>query len=422
LKAIRDNESILEAALKKDLNKQPMESYMSEIGLILEECRFHLKNLKKWVKTKHVPTPLAQMYAKSYIVPEPYGVTLIMSPWNYPLSLCLIPLIGAISAGNCAVIKPASYAPAASHAIAQIITKTFSPEYIAVVEGGRKENAYLLEQKFDYIFFTGSPSVGKIVMEHAAQHLTPITLELGGKSPVIVDETADIKLSARRIAFGKILNSGQTCVAPDYLFIHEKIKERFINEFENILKEFTPDGDISALPTIINDNHFQRLKGLMLSGFARVGGKIDAERRIIEPTLLTDVSFDSDIMREEIFGPILPLIPYQDIHECINYIRNHDRPLALYLFTKNKALEQLIMNTCSFGGACVNDTVTHVSSSHLGFGGVGSSGMGSYHGKESFNTFTHYRSVLNRPLWSELPIRYHPYSEKKFKILKMLMK
>lgn len=421
-RAIINNEAFIEAAMKLDLNKTPFETYMTETGLVLEEIRYHMKHLPKWIKNKRVKTPLVQFHAKSFVAPEPYGVTLIMSPWNYPLQLCLVPLIGAISGGNCVVIKPSAYAPETSKVVKKIISETFPSEYIAVVEGGREQNHTLLEETFDYIFFTGSVEVGKVVMAAASKNLTPVTLELGGKSPVIVDETANIKLAAKRIAFGKVLNAGQTCVEPDYLFIHKSVRDKFIQEFTKALNEFFPDGDLSEMPTIINDKHFQRITQLIKGEKAIIGGGFDESRRFIEPTVLVDIKPDSPIMQEEIFGPILPLMTYTDLNDCIRFIRGNPKPLAFYLFTSSKAVEQKILNSCSFGGGCINDTIIHIANSRMGFGGVGYSGMGSYHGKLSFDTFSHYRSIVKKYTWIDLPVRYHPYKDSNFRLLRKLMK
>lgn len=421
-RALRNHEGLLNEAMKKDMNKCPSEVYMTEIGMVLEELRFHIRHLSKWMGNKRVPTPVAQFPAKSFISPEPYGVALIMSPWNYPIQLCLEPLIGAISAGCTAVVKPSAYAAATSHAIAKIIGMIYPAEYIAVVEGGREQNTKLLGERFDYIFFTGSPAVGRLVMESAAKYLTPMTLELGGKSPVIVDKTANLKIAARRIAFGKVLNAGQTCVEPDYLFIHRDKKDDFIKAYQSALKEFFPDGTMSDMNTIINEKHFDRVSGLLQSGKIVLGGKTNRERRFVEPTLLDEVSLDSPIMQEEIFGPILPMISFTDIQECIDYIVNHPKPLALYLFTNDASIEKQVLNQCSFGGGCINDTIIHLATSHMGFGGVGESGMGSYHGKGSFDTFTHYRSIVRKATWLDIPIRYRPYSKRKDKLLRIFMK
>ncbi len=420
--AVRNHEVLFNEAMKKDMNKCPSEVYMTETGMVLEELSFHIRHLSGWMRDKRVPTPIAQFPARSFISPEPYGVALIMSPWNYPIQLCLEPLIGAISAGCTAVVKPSAYAPATSHAIAQALRSVYPEEYIAVVEGGREQNTALLEEKFDYIFFTGSSAVGRLVMESAARHLTPITLELGGKSPVIVDKTADIKVAARRIAFGKVLNAGQTCVEPDYLFIHEDVKDEFIKWYRSALQEFFPDGTMTDMNTIINEKHFERVSGLLKSGKIVLGGKTDRERRFVEPALLDEVSLDSPIMQEEIFGPILPMIPYIDICECTDYIVKHPKPLALYLFTEDSSVEKHVLNKCSFGGGCINDTIIHIANSNMGFGGIGNSGMGSYHGKKSFDTFTHYRSIVKKASWLDLPIRYRPYSKTKDKMLRFFLK
>lgn len=420
--AVREQEPLLSAALRQDMNKSPTEVYMTETGIVLEEIRFHRKHLAGWMREKTVPTPLAQFPARSFVSPEPHGVALIMSPWNYPVQLCLEPLVGAISAGCTAVVKPSAYTPATSAALAKLLGETFPREYIAVVEGGRAENAGLLEQRFDYIFFTGSPEVGRLVMERAARHLTPVTLELGGKSPVIVDETADLAVAARRIAFGKVLNAGQTCVAPDYLLIHESVKADFIKAFAAALGEFFPGGDMSDLNVIVNEKHFRRVSALLESGRAVVGGGSDPARRFIEPTLLDEVSPDSPVMQEEIFGPILPMMTYNELQECIDYIAGHPRPLALYLFTRDRAVERRVLDGCSFGGGCIGDTIIHLATPHMGFGGVGASGMGSYHGKLSFDTFTHSRSIVKKAAWLDLPIRYRPYSPARDKLLHRFLK
>lgn len=420
--ALQSNEALLFDALKQDLNKAPMESYMCENGIVLEEIRFHQKHLDGWMKNRRVPTPLAQFHAKSFQSPEPYGLALILSPWNYPIQLCLCPLVGAISGGNCAVVKPSAYAPATSAALAKILGETFPPEYIAVVEGGRAQNSALLEEKFDYIFFTGSVAVGKVVMEAAAKHLTPVTLELGGKSPVIVDETANISLAARRIAFGKVLNAGQTCVEPDYLFLHRSVKDAFVSAFRKALEEFFPGGDYANMPTIISEKHYHRVKGLMEGQKILLGGQTDDARRFIAPTLLDETDPESPIMQEEIFGPVLPMLTYEDLDEVISFVRRWPKPLAFYLFTENRAVEEKVLGSCAFGGGCINDTIIHLATSNMPFGGVGDSGMGSYHGKQSFDTFTHYRSIVKKSTWLDLPMRYHPYTGKKLKMIRKFMK
>ena len=421
-KAIIENDELISAALKADLNKQPFESYMCETGLLLEEINFHIKRLKKWSKTRRVKSGIGQLPGKSYVCPEPYGVVLIMAPWNYPVQLCLLPLVGAISAGNCAVVKPSAYAPESSRVISKLIESAFPTGFVTAVEGGRDANKALLDEPFDYIFFTGSVAVGKTVMEAAAKRLTPVTLELGGKSPIIVDETANLPLAARRIAFGKVLNAGQTCVAPDYLMIEKSVEAPFIEEYKKALASFFPEGDMSGMVRIINDKHFERVCNILdNSGSIAIGGARDAETRFIEPAVLTGVPVDSPAMQQEIFGPVLPVLPYEKLDDCIDFIRSRPKPLALYIFSENKMNQEKVLNSCSFGGGCINDTVIHLASSHMSFGGVGESGMGSYHGKKSFDTFTHYRSVLKQGKL-DVKLRYFPYKSGKEKIIRMILK
>ena len=421
-KAIIENDELISAALKADLNKQPFESYMCETGLLLEEINFHIKRLKKWSKTRRVKSGIGQLPGRSYVCPEPYGVVLIMAPWNYPVQLCLMPLVGAISAGNCAVVKPSAYAPESSRVISKLIESAFPTGFVTAVEGGREANKALLDEPFDYIFFTGSVAVGKTVMEAAAKRLTPVTLELGGKSPIIVDETANLPLAARRIAFGKVLNAGQTCVAPDYLMIEKSVEAPFIEEYKKALADFFPDGDMSGMVRIINDKHFERVCNILdNSGNIVIGGARDAETRFIEPAVLTGVPIDSPAMQQEIFGPVLPVLPYEKLDDCIDFIRSRPKPLALYIFSENKMNQEKVLNSCSFGGGCINDTVIHLASSHMSFGGVGESGMGSYHGRKSFDTFTHYRSVLKQGKL-DVKLRYFPYKSGKEKITRMILK
>lgn len=426
--AIKKHETDLANALYADLRKSNLESYMSETGMVLDELGYVLKNAKKWTKTKGVKTPLAQFLSKSFVVPEPYGVVLIMAPWNYPVQLCFEPLIGAIAAGNTAIVKPSAYSPRVSSCVASLIQEIFDPQYVAVVEGGREQNTRLLEQKFDYIFFTGSSAVGKIVMEKASKNLTPVSLELGGKSPVIVDHTADLKVAAKRLAFGKYLNAGQTCVAPDYLLIDSSVKESFLMEFKKAVEEFFPNADFKDSPVIVNEKHFNRLMCLINSTVAQgaqifLGGIGDLGNCFIEPTVLTDVNYGSPIMQEEIFGPILPVLEFNgEIDEVLDVLRHCPKPLALYLFSNDKALQKKVLSSVSFGGGCINDTIIHLATPYMGFGGVGESGMGSYHGKNSFDTFTHYKSIVKKSNLLDLPMRYHPYSESKLNIIKKFMK
>jgi len=346
-----------------------------------------------------------------------------MSPWNYPVNLTLTPLAGAIAAGNCAVLKPSNYSPETSKVIADLIAETFDPHFVTVVTGGREENTGLLDQPFDYIFFTGGTAVGKLVMEAAARHLTPVTLELGGKSPCIIDETADIKAAARRILFGKILNGGQTCVAPDYVLIHQQVKESFIEHCKTVLKEFLPTEAYTScnMTRIVNDKHFERLSRLMEGETVAIGGESDTRGRFIPLTVLDNIGFESPVMQEEIFGPILPLITFTDLQWAIDQIRARPKPLALYLFTRKSDVERKIISELSFGGGCINDTIVHLATPFMPFGGVGASGMGSYHGKQSFFTFSHEKSVMKKSLRMDVPIRYHPYSEKKLNLIKKCM-
>jgi aldehyde dehydrogenase (NAD+) len=409
-------------ALHLDLHKAEMESFMTEIGIVYQEINYFLKHTKKLATPKKVRTPIALIHASSRRVPEPYGVVLIMSPWNYPFQLAMAPLVGAIASGNTVILKPASYTPHVSEVIHQIINRTFDPAYISVVQGGREANSALLEQRFDYIFFTGSTSVGKVVMSKAAEHLTPVTLELGGKSPCIVYETSHILLAAKRIAFGKYLNAGQTCIAPDYCLIQEELVEPFINAIQEAIHEFFGPNplDHPHLPNIVNNFHVSRLMTLLSSEAKVIGGQSKDGR--IEPTVLYPVNKDAPIMQEEIFGPILPLIPVKSVEEIISTIESHDKPLAFYIFTDNVTLQKMFVNRLSFGGATINDTIMHIASTDLGFGGVGASGMGQYHGVYSFQTFSHYKSVLKRYMWLDLPMRYHPYTKGKLGLLRKFMK
>lgn len=414
----------IDAALQTDLKKSSSESYMCEVGMVLSELSYMLRHLRGFAKEKRVRTPLAQFHSRSFTSPEPYGVVLIMSPWNYPFMLSVEPLIGAIAAGNCAVVKPSAYAPATAAVVEMIIKECFAPHFISVVQGGRAENEALLEQRFDFIFFTGSVSVGKLVMEKASRHLTPVCLELGGKSPCIVDRTANLKIAARRIVFGKYLNLGQTCVAPDYLFVQDEVKEALLKEIEKcIRKQF--GADPLANPNygkMINEKHFNRVCGLMQKETIRCGGRISCDNLQIEPTVLDNITPSSPIMQEEIFGPVLPVMTFHDISEVISFVTRREKPLALYLFSNNRAVQKKILKFCSFGGGCINDTIIHLATSQMGFGGVGGSGMGSYHGKLSFETFSHCRSIVKKYNWIDLPMRYQPYTKWKEKMVEMFLR
>lgn len=421
---IINNEKLIQDALIKDLNKHPTETYMCEIGLVLSEINDQLKHLSKWNKPKKVPTPLAQFYGRSFEVYEPYGVTLVISPWNYPFLLALSPAIGAIAAGNTAVIKPSEYAPHVASIIKKMIDETCDAGHVDVIEGGIEVNTELLNQRFDYIFFTGSVEVGKIVMAKASQYLTPVTLELGGKSPCIVDDEKILKVACRRIAFGKCLNAGQTCVAPDYILIREDLKEAFIQEMITQLQSFFGTAPLHhpQLGRIISQKHFHRLTQLLQNQKIVYGGNYDLETLKIEPTLVDEINDANCLMHEEIFGPILPIMTYHTIDEAIKYINVHEKPLALYLFSNNKDIQNHILNQCSFGGGCINDTTIHLASNKLGFGGVGYSGMGSYHGKKSFETFSHTKSIIKKATWIDLPMRYYPYKQWKDTMIRLFLK
>lgn len=424
--AIMEMEEEIQAALYEDLHKPASESYMSEIGMVLSELTYQLRHMDAWSKPKRVATPLAQFHASSWKQSEPYGVVLVMAPWNYPFQLSMEPLIGAVAAGNTVILKPSAYAPATSAILQKLITLCFPKEYVAVVEGGRKENSELLEQRFDYIFFTGGVQVGRLVMEKASRYLTPITLELGGKSPCIIEKSADLRLAAKRIAFGKFLNAGQTCVAPDYVWIEQGCKAEFLAYLQDACQSFFPKGALydENYPHIINDKHFKRLSALMDAHEKTrcFGGGRDAQTRCIEPTVYEDIQWEDAIMQEEIFGPLLPVMEFTDIKEVIHTLQEKEKPLALYLFTRNKQVENSVMDTLSFGGGCINDTIIHLATSAMGFGGVGQSGMGSYHGYDSFATFSHFKSIVKKANWMDLPIRYQPYSKLKDTLIRWFMR
>ena len=420
---IKDNEKDILDALNKDLNKASFEAYATEVGFIYNELNDAIKNLKKWSKVKRVRTPITQFKSLSYIVSEPYGIVLIMSPWNYPFQLTIAPLIGAVSAGNCAVVKPSAYSPYTSNVINKIISSSFNREYIAVIEGGREANQELLHEKFDYIFFTGSVDVGKTVMESASKNLTPVTLELGGKSPCIVDKDVNIDITARRIIWGKTINSGQTCVAPDYIYVHKDVKDDLLRAMKKYIFEFYGERPCENpdFSRIVNEKHFKRLIGLIDFEKVYTGGDFDESNHRISPTILDNVVWEDPVMHEEIFGPILPVLTFSDLNEVISAVNSRPRPLALYLFTNNKEAEKKIINSISFGGGCINDTIVHLATSYMPFGGVGESGMGSYHSKWSFDTFTHEKSIMKKSFSIDLKLRYPPYKEK-LGVLKKLMK
>lgn len=421
---IKKYENEICAALKADLGKSRFESYMCEVGLALSEISYMINHIKKFTAEKRVVTPLAQYVSRSYVKPSPYGVTLIMSPWNYPFMLTIDPLADAIAAGNTAVLKPSAYSPNTSEVIKKIIDKCFKPEYVAVITGGRKENSCLLSEKFDYIFFTGSQAVGMEVMRHAADNLTPLTLELGGKSPCIVDDTAKIELAAKRIVFGKFLNCGQTCVAPDYIYCDEKIKDRLITEIvKQIEKQFGKKPLLNGnYGKIINEKHFNRILSLIDEEKTVFGGECEENGLRIEPTVMDNVKWNDAVMQEEIFGPVLPILTFKNIGEAVKKINSMAHPLALYIFSENKRNIKYVTERCAFGGGCVNDTIIHLATSNMAFGGVGESGMGGYHGKAGFEAFSHKKSIVDKKTWMDLPFRYQPYKQINEKIIKMFLR
>lgn len=421
---ISHKEEIL-SALTSDLGKSDFEGFMCEVGLSLTEISYMIKNVKKFAKEKTVITPLAQFASRSYKKPCPYGNTLIMSPWNYPFLLSIEPLANAIAAGNTVIIKPSAYSPATSNIIEKILSECFEKKFVAVVTGGRSENSALLEQKFDFVFFTGSQAVGKEVLRHTAENLTPAILELGGKSPCIIDSSAKIRLAAKRVVFGKYLNCGQTCVAPDYILCHKDIKDEFVKEVKKqIEKQYGKNPlENSDYGKIINQKHFERVSSLINTEKVVHGGKTNPQTQQIEPTVLDNVTWDDAVMQEEIFGPIMPILTYENLDQVIADLQKKQKPLALYIFSQNKKNIKAITEKVSYGGGCINDTIIHLATSEMGFGGVGESGMGSYHGKTGFDAFSHTKSIVDKKTWMDLPMRYQPYDRKiNGKLLKMFLK
>lgn len=421
---IQTHEGEISDALKADLGKSSFESYMCEVALTCSELSYMIGHVRRFASERRVPTPLAQFPSKSYTKPTPYGVTLIMSPWNYPFLLTMAPLADALAAGNTVVLKPSAYSPHTSSVIQKLIAECFDPAYVAVVTGGREENNCLLQEPFDYIFFTGSQAVGREVMRRAAEHLTPVTLELGGKSPCLVDRSAKIPLAAKRIVFGKFLNCGQTCVAPDYIYCDEAIKDDLIGEIITQIK-----AQFGAHPLqnknygkIINQKHFERIAALITPEKIIFGGSTEPEHCRIEPTVLDNVSWDDPVMQEEIFGPLLPVLTYQTLEDAVRMINERPHPLALYLFSQDKEHIRSVTSRCQFGGGCINDTIIHLATSQMGFGGVGASGMGAYHGKVGFETFSHRKSMVDKKTWLDLPMRYQPYQEFHKRLIKLFLK
>ena len=428
LAVMERREKEITAALAADLGKAEMEGYLTEIMPVKEEIRVMIRNLAKWSRPQRVSTPLVHFPARSFIYPEPKGIVLILAPWNYPFQLCMAPLVAAVAAGNSVMIKSSRLCSATSQMIADLIEEVFEPGHVAVVD--LSENSYeeILAEKYDHILFTGSEKVGRLVMKAAAEHLTPVTLELGGKSPCIVDDTADIPLAAKRIAWGKFLNSGQTCVAPDYVLVHRDRKDALVESLKEwIHKFYGPDPAFQSgdYPQIIDEKHFDRLCTLLPTETEKEilleGGTMNRDLRKIAPVLLGNVTFESRIMQEEIFGPILPILEYDNLSDVISTLQARPLPLALYLFTRSKKMEQEVLEKLRFGGGTINDTVIHLSNPELPFGGIGASGLGAYHGKEGFDTFSHKKSVLKKSLWLDLPLRYPPYTERVYRFLRRIL-
>ena len=410
--AVDRYEKEISAALTADLGKSDFEGFMCETGLVRSELSYMIRHTRRFAQEKTVYTPLAQFASRSFRKPSPYGNVLIMSPWNYPFLLTIDPLADAIAAGNTAIVKPSAYSPATSAVIEKIITECFGPEYVAVVTGGRKENARLLEKKFDLVFFTGSQNVGKEVLRHTAETLTPAVLELGGKSPCIVDSTAKLKLAAKRIVFGKYLNCGQTCVAPDYILCHESVKDALVGEIRAQIKAQYGEDPLknSDYGKIINRKHFDRVRALIDTQKTVIGGEAKEDTLQIAPTVMDNVTWNDAVMQEEIFGPVLPVLTFRDFKEVYEMLADKPKPLALYLFSEDKTRIQEVTARCRYGGGCVNDCVIHLATSSMGFGGVGESGMGAYHGKTGFDTFSHTKSIVDKKTWMDLPMRYQPYN------------
>ena len=419
---IKESEDEIAKALHKDLNKDKVESYMVETGMVLDELSYMIKNTKKWIKPRRVKTPLSQFLASSYIVQEPYGIVVIMSPWNYPFLLTMQPLMGALAAGNTCIVKPSRHSINTSKIIKKIIEKVYNEEYVSVV-WGEDVSEEILKQDVDYICYTGSARIGKQVMKAAAEKLIPVTLELGGKSPCIVEKTADIKLAAKRIAFGRILNSGQTCIAPDYILVQSDIKDEFLKELQKNIIKMVGENPLenAEYPKMIGEKQFKKVTDMIVKKDIIYGGKSDEKTLKIEPTILK-CTYKSKAMEEEIFGPLFPVIEFKEIVDIIKYINSNPKPLALYLFTNNKKIQKMILRDVPFGGGCINDTIMHIASHYMPFGGVGNSGMGSYHGKYSFDTFSHYKSIIKKSNLIDMPMRYHPYKDGNYKLIKFFLK
>ena len=423
--AVKKYEKEIGEALTKDLGKSDFEGFMCEVGMVLTEISYMIRHTRKFAREKTVYTPLAQFASRSYKKPSPYGNVLIMSPWNYPFLLTIDPLADAIAAGNTAIVKPSAYSPATSAIIEKIVSECFPAEYVAVVTGGRKENAALLDKKFDFVFFTGSQNVGKEVLRHTAETLTPAVLELGGKSPCIVDSSAKLKLAAKRIVFGKYLNCGQTCVAPDYILCHKSVKDEFVKEVCKQIKKQYGENPLQNpdYGKIINEKHFDRLCGLIDSEKTVLGGNYNKDTLQIAPTVMDNITWDDAVMQEEIFGPIMPILTFENMDEVYDLLADQAKPLALYIFSEDKGTIREVTERIRYGGGCVNDCIIHLATSEMAFGGVGESGMGGYHGKDGFDAFSHTKSIVDKKIWMDLPMRYQPYNRGIYgKLLKMFLR
>ncbi len=418
---LKDNESLLNEAIYTDFKKSEFDTYVSELALLYNDIKEAKRNIKKWSRKKRVSTNLLNFPASSYIIPEPLGVCLVIGAWNYPYQLSLAPVVAALAAGNTVVLKPSELPSKTSEVMAKLINENFDPKVFKVIEGGVSETTELLKQDFDKIFFTGSTKVGKIVYKAAAENLTPVTLEMGGKSPAFVTEDCNLKMTVKRMMWAKFLNAGQTCIAPDYVMVHEKVKEKFLELVKNEIEEEHFKFENHNYVQIINDDNFDRLAAMIKPEQVYFGGNTDIKARYIQPTILQNVSFSDSVMQEEIFGPILPVIAYTNLDKAITEVRKFPKPLSCYVFTDDKKTKQKILNEVSFGGGAINDAVMHISNPNLPFGGVGQSGIGNYHGKAGFDCFTHYKSILDKPTWLELPIKYYPHTNQKLKWIKRLM-
>lgn len=419
---LQANEELIYESIYEDFGKSKFETYISELGMLYHEINSCIKRVKKWSKRKRVPTNLANFPARSFIIPEPLGCALVIGAWNYPIQIVLIPVVSALAAGNTVILKPSELASKTSNLLAQLINHNFPPDYLYVKEGGIQETTELLEQKFDKIFFTGSTSVGRIVYQAAAKNLTPVTLELGGKSPTFVLKDCDLKKTVQRIVWAKFLNAGQTCVAPDYVLVEKVIQEKFLSALVAEIRKNHPDTDeiYENYLRIIDEKNVERLNALLDQKKIFYGGKVNRENRFIGPTILNDVTFDDPIMKDEIFGPILPVVPFEDLNEAIATVREGEKPLACYIYSTNSEVTNKLLDELSFGGGAINDSIMHITNPSLPFGGVGYSGMGNYHGEAGFSTFTHYKSILHKANWLELNVKYLPYTKTKMRVLKFI--